>query len=113
MAAHGGKAGVDDTALAAFDLVYRRLHVVVDAAPGDPAERLEGTGVGIEQHLVPLTGIGHQPEGAAGTQFQVRHLDLVEHAAHHQSLIAPVELEGFAQCKAQGNKRFGRGLAGL
>ena len=40
----------------------------VEAAPGNPDERLEGPGVGIEQHLVPLAGIGQKPEGAAGTQ---------------------------------------------
>ena len=40
----------------------------VDAASGNPDKRLEGPGVGIEQHLVPLAGIGHNPEGAAGTQ---------------------------------------------
>jgi hypothetical protein len=28
--------------------------------------------VGVEQHLVALAGVGHQPEGPAGAQLQVR-----------------------------------------
>jgi len=57
--AHGCEALVDDAALALLDLVHRRLHVVVDAAPGYTAQRRKRPGVGIEQHLVALTGVGH------------------------------------------------------
>ena len=69
--------------------------------------------MGIEQHLVPLAGIGHQPEGAAGTQLQVRHLHLVEHAAHHQPSSLQSNWKASPSCKTQGDKRLGRGLAGL
>ena len=111
VAAHGGKAGVDDAPLALLDLVHRRLHVVVDSAPGDSAERLERARVGVEQHLVALAGVGHQPESAAGAQLQMRHLQLVEHPAHQQPFIAPVKLEGFPQLEAQGDKCLGDGFA--
>ena len=99
--AHHRKARIDDPALALLDLVDRRLHVVVDAAPGNAAQRREGARVGIEQHLVALARIGHQPERAAGAQLQVRHLHAPVDAADHQPLFAPVELERFAQCERQ------------
>ena len=101
MRAHGCEALVDDAALALLDLVHRRLHVVVDAALGNPAQRRERTGMGIEQHLVPLARVGHQPEGAAGAQLHVRDLQPAVNAAHHQPLFAPVELKGFAQREPQ------------
>ncbi len=62
----------------------------------------------IKQHLVPLAGICHQPERPAGTQLQMRDLHVVEHAAHHHRLIAPVKLERLAQLKAQGHEGLGR-----
>ena len=76
-----------------------------------PAERLERPRVGVEQHLVALAGVSHQPESAAGAQLQMRHLQLVEHPAHQQSFIAPVKLEGFPQFEAQGHKCLGDGFA--
>ena len=69
--AHGGKALVDDAPLALLDLVHRRLHVVVDAAARHAAQRCERPGMGIEQHLVALAGVGHQPEGPTGAQLHV------------------------------------------
>jgi hypothetical protein len=82
--AHGREALVDDAALALLDLVHRRLHVVVDAAAGHAAQRRERARVGIEQHLVALAGIGHQPERPRGAQLHVRDLHPVVDAAHHQ-----------------------------
>ena len=77
---------------------------VVDAASGDAAQGRKAAGVRIEQHLVALTGVGHQPEGSAGAQLQVRNLHAVVDAAHHQSLFAPVELEGLAKLEDQGHE---------
>ena len=53
-------------------LVPRRLHVVVDAAPGDPADRGKLPCVRIEQHLVTLARLGHQPEGPRSAELQLR-----------------------------------------
>jgi hypothetical protein len=91
---HGGKARVDHPRLARLDLVNGGLHVVVDAAPRDPAERREAAGVGIEQHLMALAGIGDQHEGTAGTQLHVRHQQPPPHPGDDQPFLAPVELEG-------------------
>ena len=60
---HHRKARIHHTTLALVDLINGRLHVVVDPAPGNATERDKGTRVGIEQHFVALTRIGHQPEG--------------------------------------------------
>ena len=80
---------------------------VVDAAPGDAAHRGERTGVCVEQHLVALARIGHEPEGPRCTQLQVRDLHAVVDAAHHQTLFAPVELEGFAEFEDQRHEGAG------
>jgi len=69
--------------------------------------------VGIEQHLVALPRVGHQPEGTTGAQLQVGYLQFVEHAAHQQSLLAPVELEGLTQLETQGHKGPGGILGAL
>ena len=45
--------------------------------PGNPTQCRESSGVGIEQHLVPLAGVGHKP------------------------LFAPVELERLARLERQ------------
>ena len=60
--------------------------------------------MGIEQHLVALPRVGHQPEGTTGAELQMGHLQFVEHAANQQSLLAPVELEGLTQLETQGHK---------
>ena len=104
MGAHHGEAGVDDPPLALADLVHRSLHVVVDAAPGNPAQSDERAGVGIEQHFVTLAGIGNQPEGPAGAQLQVGHLQAPVDAADHQPLFAPVKLERLAHLEAERNE---------
>ena len=51
-----------------------------------------------------LARIGHQPEGAAGAELQVRYLHVPVDAADDQSFFASVELKGFAQFKLQGHK---------
>jgi len=58
-------------------------------------------------HLVALAWIGHQPEGAAGTQLHVCQLDLgAPDAADEKTFLAPVELEGFAPI--EGERHVGR-----
>mmetsp|Transcript_44314 Transcript_44314/g.78330 ORF Transcript_44314/g.78330 Transcript_44314/m.78330 type:complete len:366 (+) Transcript_44314:5222-6319(+) len=101
MRAHGLEARVDRALLADADLVDRGLHVVVHAPLGDAAQRLEGACVGVEQHLVALTGIRHEPEGPTGAQLHVRQLHPVVDAADHQTFLAPVELEGLAPLEGQ------------
>ena len=99
--AHHGEARVDDATLALLDLVHGRLHVVVDAAARNATECGEAARVRVEQHLVALARVGHEPEGTAGAQLHVRDLQAVVDAAHEQSLFAPVELEGLAEFEGQ------------
>ena len=46
--AHHRKARIDDSAFTFVDLVDSGFHIIVDATSGYPAQRGEGTGVGIE-----------------------------------------------------------------
>ena len=63
--AHHSEARVDDATLALQDFVDGRAHVVVDAASGYAAKGSEAARVRIEQHLVALARVRHQPERAA------------------------------------------------
>ena len=91
--AHDGEARVDDAPFSLVDLVDRRFHIVVNAPARYAAQRREGAGVRVEQHLVALARIGDQPEGAAGAQLQVRHLHAPVDATDDQAFRAPIELE--------------------
>ena len=108
MVAHHREARVDNAALALLDLVDRRLHVVVDATARYPSQCSERAGVGIEQHLVALARVGHQPERPRSAQLQVRHLHAVVDATHHQPFFAPVKLERIAQLELQRHEGGGR-----
>ena len=101
---HRGKSGVHNPPLANADLVDRGLHVVVNTAPGNATEDPEGSGVGIEQHLVALGGISDQQERPAGAELDVSRLELANVAANQQGLFTPVELEGLAQLELQWHK---------
>jgi len=107
---HRLEAGVDGAFLAAADPVHRRLHVVVDAATWNAAERSEGASMGIKQHLVALHRIGHHPKRPARGQLRVCHLQTLAHPADDGVLAAPVELERLARPEAQGHKRGSMGL---
>ena len=48
MRRHGEEACIDDTAIAFGNLVHSSLHVVVDAALGNPAQGREGSGVRVK-----------------------------------------------------------------
>ena len=93
VAGHGREAGVDLTVLAAADLVDRRAHIVVNAAPGNAAQNPEGVVVGIKQHLMRLQRIGPHGEGAAVAELGVGHLQLGALAADDRPVFRPVELE--------------------
>jgi len=99
--AHDGEALVDGATLALLDLVDGGLHVVVDAPARHAAKRGKAARVGVEQHLVALTWIRHEPEGAARAQLHVRDLQPVVDAAHEQPLFAPIELERLAELEGQ------------
>ena len=99
--AHGREALVDDAALAFLDLVDRSLHVVVNAAPGHAAQCGERPRVSIEQHLMALARVGHQPERPRGAQLHVRDLRPVVNATHHQAFVAPVELVRLTEFEGQ------------
>jgi hypothetical protein len=99
--AHHGEARVDGAALALQDLVDGRAHVVVDAAPCNTVECCEAARVRVEQHLVTLARVGHEPERTARAQLHVRHLQSPVNAANHEPLFAPVELERFAEFEGE------------
>jgi hypothetical protein len=80
---------------------------VVDAPAWYATQRHKGSRMGVKEHFVALAGVGHQPEGAAGTQLEVGHLQLVEDPPDHHAFIAPVELERFAQLEGQRHKGLG------
>ncbi|MDY7069705.1 hypothetical protein PsexTeo8_62380 (plasmid) [Pseudomonas extremaustralis] len=58
----------------------------------------------VEQHLVTLARISHQPEGTARAQLQVRHLHAPVNAADQQAFLAPVKLKRLAKGKGQRHK---------
>ncbi len=100
-------AGLTERQVAQFlenhqpDLVNGRLHVVVDAAPGDATESGQGPSVSVEAHFMALCRVGHQPESATGAELHVCDFDATAQAADQHVLATSVELEGFAQGKAE------------
>ena len=74
MPRHRLKPRIDTALLALANLVYRRLHVVVDAPLGHTAKHGKAPGMGIKQHLMGLREVGQQQERPAGGQFDMRHL---------------------------------------
>ncbi len=80
---------------------YVASHIIRHASARHTTQGRKRTGMGIEEHLVALAWISHQPERTAGTQLQVRHLHVSINAANQQTFLAPVELECLAERKAQ------------
>jgi hypothetical protein len=99
--AHRLEARVHRALLPPAHAVHRRLHVVVDASARNPAEGAKGRGVRIEEHLVALAWIGHQPERPARRQLHVRKLQAPAQTAHKGVLAAPVELERLPKLEHQ------------
>ena len=73
--AHLQKAAIILARLADEDRFHRRLHVVVDAAPADPAIEPERLVVGVEHQLLGLPKVGAHKRHAAVRQLHVRRLD--------------------------------------
>ena len=101
---HDSKTGIDRAAFAFVDLVDSRFHVVVDAATRHSTKRSERARMGVEQHLVPLAGIGNQPECATGAELHVGDVDAAKQPADQQTFFAPVKLKGLTQSKSQWHK---------
>jgi len=97
MGTHLQKAAIVLPAFTNEDRLHRRLHVVVDAACAGAPEKGEGTFVRVEHHLLGLTRIGPNEHHPAVTQADMSDLHGHRHAAHHDDLVAPVELVGFAR----------------
>src|SRR5947209_15562327 len=68
VAAHLQEAAIVEALLADEDRLYRRLHVVVDAAPASALEQGEGPVVGVEYHLLRLARIDPHEHHAAVTK---------------------------------------------
>jgi len=69
--------------------------------------------MGVEQHLVALARVGHQPERSRGAQLHVRYLQSAIDAANDQAFLAPVELEGLAHGEGQRHVRASRAAGAL
>ena len=98
------KAPVVGALLANEDHAHRRLHVVVDAPPADPAEEVEGPFVRLEHHLLALAREDLNQLHAAVAEPHVRRLHLGRHTRQARVLVAPVELVGLAGIEAQRHK---------
>jgi len=90
--AHHQEAAVVAALAADEDGIDRRFQVVVDAAPGYPAQEAERSGVCIEHHLLALARISHQEERAAVTQPHMRNLHDLLKPAKLDVLVTPVKL---------------------
>ncbi len=96
MTTHGQEAGIDGTLLTASDLVHSSLHIVVDTASWNATKGSKGTGMGIEQHLVALHWISHQPESTGRSQLAVGYLQAPSQSCDPGIFTAPVKLECLA-----------------
>src|SRR6516165_10517144 len=93
------------TVLADEDRLHRRLHVVVDATGAGTSKEGEGAFVRVEYHLLRLTRISPAEHHPAVAQADMRNLHGHRDAAHHNDLVAPIELVGFARRERQWNER--------
>src|SRR5215207_3433038 len=98
--AHLQKAEIIPACLADEDRFDHRLHVVVDAAPADPAIEPERLVVGVEYQLLSLPKVDAHKRHAAVRQLHVRRLDRQRQVLERDRLVAPVELVGFPRREA-------------
>ena len=103
VADHGVETLVYLPLLPPTDLIDSGLHVVVDAPFRDPAKRVEGVVVRIEQHLVGLGQVGLHEEGATVAELEVGNLQLGADAIDPDPVLAPVELERLTGGKLLGD----------
>ena len=102
------EAAVVVSLLAHEHRAHRRLHVVVDAPPADPAEEAEGTLVCLEHHLLALAREDLNQLHPAVAEPHVRRLHLGRRARQTRVLVAPVELVGLAGIEDQRHKGLRR-----
>jgi hypothetical protein len=91
-----------------------RVQARVDAARAGALEEGERPIVRVEHHFLGLARIGAYEHHAAVAEADMRDLQGRCHAAHHDDLVAPVELVGLARRKRQrnvGGSRLARVLA--
>jgi hypothetical protein len=81
--------------------------------PQAPLEQGKGPVVGVEHHLLRLTGIGPHEQHAAMTEPDMGDLHDHRDTAQQDDLVAPVELEGFPRRKTQRDIGRGRRLSAL
>src|SRR5271170_534383 len=98
--AHLQKAAIVPARLADEDRLDRGLHVVVDAAPADPAVELKRLVMGVEHQFLGLAKIYSDERHTAVRQLHVRRLDRQRESLERDRLVAPVELVGFPWLEA-------------
>ena len=98
--AHLQEALVILARLADKDRFHRGLHIVVDAAPADPAIKDERLVMGIEHQFLRLPKIDPHEWHPAVRQLHVRCLDHQRQPLERDRLVAPIVLVRFARRKA-------------
>ncbi|SAI07516.1 Uncharacterised protein [Enterobacter hormaechei] len=111
VADHGSEPLIDPALFATPHRIHSGLHVVVDAALGNATEDLKGMPVGIKQHFMFLLVVSPKHKGPAVGQLKLGNLKFDLFARYAGKVLTPIELEGFATSKAQGDETtLARGL---
>src|SRR5690606_29078478 len=98
---HLQKTAVVEAILTDKNRLDRRLHVVVDAPGAGALEEGERPVMGIEHHLLSLARIGSNIKHPTVAQPNMGDLDGDRRSIEQHNFVAPVELIGFARCKAE------------
>src|SRR3546814_17951211 len=106
MIGHDQEAAVEHALLTGEHARHRRLHIIVDTAPGHAAKESERPSMSIEQHLLALTRIGPDVRRARCAETSVRNLYPHRLAGDLYILVAPVELISLA--RLEGHRDEGR-----
>ena len=104
VADHGSEPLIDPALFATPHRIHSGLHVVVDAALGNATEDLKGMPVGIKQHFMFLLVVSPKHKGPAVGQLKLGNLKFDLFARYAGKVLTPIELEGFATSKAQGDE---------
>src|SRR6202047_4354663 len=113
VAAHLQEAAIVEALLANENRLYRRLHVVVDAAPAGALEQGKRPVLRTEHHLLRLARIGAHEQHAAVTEPDMGGLHDHRRPAEQDDFVAPVELVSFTRREDQRIERRGRRCAAL